>query len=393
MSNTQNQPTESDTRKAIASEQQQIAKNIIRQLVVFLIALAIVSGTVAFGISYVNQNFIQPVDVNDDTEYVINITSEYASLNKIADKLYEEGIIKNATAFKLVVDLSDNTSKLKSGKHVFKKSMSMQEVMSELLIGKSATDEVTITIHEDWDIQRLADYLVNEKHFAFTEQEFIEAAKVENFPQYPFLLDISEERKNGDIGISGVEGYLFPETYRVYENATPEDIMNKLLRQFEKEYNESYVARAEELGMTTDEIIILASIIQKEARVKSEFSKISAVLHNRLDIDMALQMDSTVQYVLDSTENKWFLSDEELATESPYNTYKYAGLPAGPICSPGQRAIKAALFPDEDSMLSNYKVLYFVLKNPDTGEHEFNVTLNDHLAAKAKYEKLWKEVE
>jgi UPF0755 protein len=391
MPETKNQPPETDVRNEIILEQQQMVKNFIRKAIIFLIALVIVSITVVWCVSYVNNNFIKPVDVNDATDYEVEIVSN-SSLNSIAETLYEQGIIQNATAFKLFVDLSDNTSQLKAGKHVFKKSMSMQEVMNELLTGKAAIGEVTITIQEDWDILRLADYLVNDKGFDFTEEEFFKAATVENFTQYPFLLDISEERKNGDVGVSSLEGYLFPETYFVYENATPEEIIKRLLGQFEKEYNDLYSARAEELGMTTDQVITLASVIQKEARVESEFSKISAVFHNRLADHMALESCATVQYVLEDTESKWSLTSEEMATESPYNTYLYAGLPAGPICSPGTDAIKAALYPYEEYMGSPaYK--YFVLMDPDKGTHSFNYSYDNHLRDKAKYEKLWKELE
>ena len=292
--------------------------------------------------------------------------------------------------FKLYVDLSNKTSKLKAGKYKLSRDMDISQIMDELVSGNAAIDTVKITIIEGWDIRKIAKYLVQEKGFQFSEEEFIDAAKVENFTEYVFLQDIPEERKKGEVGISPLEGYLFPDTYLVYEDASPKDIMKKMLDQFEKVYNEIDMDRAEELDMTMDEVVTLASVIQREARITEEFSMISAVFHNRLKKEMPLGADSTIQFLVN--EDRWAFSSEELKIDSPYNTYENLGLPIGPISSPGRLALTSALYPYEEFMNSKKPYLYFVLKDPKTGEHVFNTDYKQHLKDKEKYESSWKNI-
>lgn len=363
---------------------------IIRQVLICLISILIVISSVYALITFAYNEYLKPVDARSEELIDVEIPSG-SSLSKISEILYEKGLIRNKTVFKLFVDLSDNTSKLRAGKYKLSPSMSMAQIMDELLSNNAAVPTVKITIIEGWDIRRMAKYLVEEKGFDFTEEEFINAARVENFTEYVFLQEIPEERRNGDGDIIPLEGYLFPDTYIVYEDAKPEDIMRKMLDQFEKVFDDAMKQRAEELGMTIDEVVTLASIIQREARKTEEFPKISAVFHNRLNKGMNLESCATVQYIIN--ENRWTLTEEEMRIDSPYNTYINSGLPIGPISSPGRLALTSALNPYEEFMDPNRPYLYFVLKNPDTGEHAFNYSYQEHLRDKAKYESQWKELE
>lgn len=363
---------------------------IIRQVLIYLISILIVISSVYALITFAYNEYLKPVDARSEELIDVEIPSG-SSLSKISEILYEKGLIRNKTVFKLFVDLSDNTSKLRAGKYKLSPSMSMAQIMDELLSNNAAVPTVKITIIEGWDIRRMAKYLVEEKGFDFTEEEFINAARVENFTEYVFLQEIPEERRNGDGDIIPLEGYLFPDTYIVYEDAKPEDIMRKMLDQFEKVFDDAMKQRAEELGMTIDEVVTLASIIQREARKTEEFPKISAVFHNRLNKGMNLESCATVQYIIN--ENRWTLTEEEMRIDSPYNTYINSGLPIGPISSPGRLALTSALNPYKEFMDPNRPYLYFVLKNPDTGEHAFNYSYQEHLRDKAKYESQWKELE
>ena len=363
---------------------------IIRQVLICLISILIVISSVYALITFAYNEYLKPVDARSEELIDVEIPSG-SSLSKISEILYEKGLIRNKAVFKLFVDLSDNTSKLRAGKYKLSPSMSMAQIMDELLSNNAAVPTVKITIIEGWDIRRMAKYLVEEKGFDFTEEEFINAARVENFTEYVFLQEIPEERRNGDGDIIPLEGYLFPDTYIVYEDAKPEDIMRKMLDQFEKVFDDAMKQRAEELGMTIDEVVTLASIIQREARKTEEFPKISAVFHNRLNKGMNLESCATVQYIIN--ENRWTLTEEEMRIDSPYNTYINSGLPIGPISSPGRLALTSALNPYEEFMDPNRPYLYFVLKNPDTGEHAFNYSYQEHLKDKAKYESQWKELE
>lgn len=380
------QEDRADRKKASPDTVDVLVRRAGRGLSIILISLLIVTITVFAVVNTFKARYVNPVDKRDHTEIEVEIGDGWG-LTRIASTLQDAGVIRSSTVFKLFVDLSDNTPKLKKGKHKFTKSMTMQEIMDELLTSKGAVPEVTITIPEHWDMQKMTDYLVNEKGFDFTEDEFFDAAKVENFTEYPFLLDIPQERIESEDVLSPLEGYLFPDTYRVYADAAPEDIMRKMLDQFENVYNDTYREKTAEMGMTVDEVVVLASIIQKEARIDEEFPKISAVFHNRLEEGMALESCATVQYLI--RENRWILTEEEMAIDSPYNTYKYPELPIGPICSPGRLALQAAFSPYENYMRDGQKYLFFCLKDPDTGEHVFNRTLAAHNADKEQYESQW----
>ncbi len=360
----------------------------VRKLLIYIISLGIVVSTVYMAVNFVYSKFIMPVDANN-TELVEVEIPKGSSLGAISQILYDNNLIRSKTAFKLYVDLSNKTSQLKAGKYKLSRNMELGEIMDELLAGNAAADTVSITIIEGWDIRKIAKYLVKEKDFQFTEQDFIDAAKVENFTDFVFLQDIPEERQKGEVGISPLEGYLFPDTYLVYQDASPEDIMRKMLVQFEKVYYESVADRAQELEMTMDEVVTLASIIQREARITDEFAKISAVFHNRLKKDMFLGSCATVQFLIN--EDRWVLTEEEMNIDSPYNTYINKGLPIGPIASPGRLALVSAVNPYEEFMNSKKPYLYFVLKDPKTGEHVFNTDYNQHLKDKAKYEERWSE--
>lgn len=364
-------------------------KWVLRQVLVFLLSIIIVASTVYFGVNFAYSKYIKPVDTSNSELIDIEIPRG-SSVSKISEILYENNLIRNKMVFKLYVDLSNKTSKLKAGKYKLSRDMDISQIMDELVSGNAAIDTVKITIIEGWDIRKIAKYLVQEKGFQFSEEEFIDAAKVENFTEYVFLQDIPEERKKGEVGISPLEGYLFPDTYLVYEDASPKDIMKKMLDQFEKVYNEIDMDRAEELDMTMDEVVTLASVIQREARITEEFSMISAVFHNRLKKDMPLGADSTIQFLVN--EDRWAFSSEELKIDSPYNTYENLGLPIGPISSPGRLALTSALYPYEEFMNSKKPYLYFVLKDPKTGEHVFNTDYKQHLKDKEKYESSWKNI-
>lgn len=197
-----------------------------------------------------------------------------------------------------------------------------------------------------------------------------------------------------------LEGYLAADTYEVYTKATPEEIIRKLLSQTQAVFPAEYEERAEAIGLSMDEVFILASMIEKEAKTV-DFASVSAVFHNRLNTKASqtargtsralseangtLGSDATIKYATGS--RKMSLSNQELNVNSPYNTYIYSGLPAGPICSPSKNAIIAALYPDEGMMKSG--VLYFCSKDPESGELCFAATYAEHQNNVNIYRPLW----
>jgi UPF0755 protein len=190
--------------------------------------------------------------------------------------------------------------------------------------------------------------------------EKLTASAEEDEFDYSFLDDVERT------GAERLEGYLFPDTYEFYKGAEAKSVLNKMLSNFNDRFTEEMEVKAETLGYSKDDILIIASIIEKETTGEDR-QDIASVIYNRLknpdhdDISGHLQMDSTVQYIL--PERKEHLTDEDISIESPYNTYLVTGLPAGPICSPGLTSIQAALEPNQ----TNY--YYFMLG--DDGEDHF----------------------
>ena len=183
-----------------------------------------------------------------------------------------------------------------------------------------------------------------------------------------------------------LEGYLYPETYEIYSSASPSQIIQNMLDEFSKKFTDEMAERAAELNMSVDDVVILASMIEREAKT-DDFTKVSAVFHNRLNNGMNLESCATHQYFMG--ENKLVWTSEELAVSSPYNTYLNSGLPAGPICNPGNDALMAALYPDEEMLRDGY--LYFCLGDPNQGTLYFSKTLEEHNAYKAQYQSLWRQ--
>jgi UPF0755 protein len=220
------------------------------------------------------------------------------------------------------------------------------------------------TIPEGFELRQIADRL--EADGLVNKDKFYAAVK-ESDLDYAFLKGIPNRENK-------LEGYLFPDTYEVFKNATEQDIINKMLGRFDQVFTEEYRQRARELNMSLDQVITLASIIEREAKLDKERKIISAVFHNRLNKKMKLESCATVQYLL--KEQKSVLTYKDLEVDSPYNTYIYAGLPKGPIASPGVESIEAALYPDKVDFL-----FFFATKD---GSHIFSKTYQEHLNAQNK---------
>ena len=182
-------------------------------------------------------------------------------------------------------------------------------------------------------------------------------------------------------GAPSLEGFLFPDTYFIESGATAGHVVRVLTQQFHRVFTPAMVRRAEQLGMTPLEAITLASVVEKEAAVASERAVIAQVFHKRLQMGMGLESDPTVKYAMGSGPVNLSLRDIKL--DSPYNTYRYRGLPPGPICNPGKAALEAALYPADTDFL------YFVA-NWD-GTHAFSRTLGEHNAAKAVSKRRYRE--
>ncbi len=296
----------------------------------------------------------------------INVTVEMGSTTEdIGTLLQEEGIIESSSDFKFFSKVKGYDGKYQAGTYALAPSMTLSEIAEIIISGK--TNNITFTIPEGYTIYQMADKLSEEG--IVDREKFVSLLTDGNF-SYDFLSDAQS-------GKNHLEGYLFPETYTVEFGADEETIINTMLNQFDTVFTEEFKARAEELGYSLNEIMVIASIIERETQVDEERGKVSSVIYNRLKEGMPLQMCSTVQYILG--EQKEILSNADTQIESPYNTYINQGLPPGPICCPGLASIEAALYPDETDYL------YFVVSDKLDGTQKFSSDYNQFLKDKEDY--------
>lgn len=366
-----------------AAGEYRLLKLVLRRVSIFLISLGIVAGTVYYAADTAYSRFLKPMDPDDSTPIAVEVPMG-TTINGIAAILYEKGLIRNTGVFKLLVDLSNRANRMQAGKYALSKDMTMREMIDILMTGRVSVTTVRITLREGLDIRRIAYELVNTYKMPFTEEQFLHAARNINryADQFPFLNDIPDERKDSNYPL---EGYLFPDTYFVFADETPHNIIVMLLREFDRKFNDDMRAQAFEMGMSIDEVVTLASIVQNEARVREEFPKIAAVFLNRINLGMRLESCATVNFALRDEVEKPVthvnLTTEQTRTESPYNTYLVDGLPFGPISSPGLLALQSVLNPytQDGFMDPDRPYLFFVLRDPGVGNHDFNYDYQQHI--------------
>ena len=351
---------------------------------VFAASFVIVCGLVYTAWTRIDDMFFAPVDRQDTAVQAFEVKSG-SSLSTVASNLEAAGLIHNHTVFKYMADFMGTGQKIQSGHYQLSRSMSATEILDQLISGDGRPLTTSITIIPGWTVEDVAAYLVTQGVLS-DKEEFLSLCRTgEAYSGYYFIEEILAESDTGDRRYA-LEGYLSPNTYEIYTDSNADTIIKRLLSQTEAAYLIGYDERAQELGMTMDEVMTLASMIEKEAK-KGDFAKVSAVFHNRLKQNMTLGSDVTVKYV--SGSQKMALGDSDLAVDSPYNTYTHKGLPVGPICNPSMDAVVAALYPDEQYVAQKY--LYFCSTDPSSGALHFSKTLEEHEAAVAMYRPLWEE--
>ena len=328
--------------------------------------------------------FIAPPDENSTAQVPFTIESGQ-SLTRVANRLEEAGLIRNRTVFKYYCDFAGWGQKIQSGSYTLSPSMTMRQIADQLTRGDGNPIVRNITLIPGWTIEQFAEQLV--KDGVLTDSaEFLSLCKSgTSFSEFYSVQDVLNSR-NVSQRRYVLEGYLAPDTYEIYIGATASEIIRKLITQTERVFSVACEDRAEEMGYTMDEILTLASMIEKEAS-KADFAKVSAVFHNRLKAGMKLQSDVTIHYI--TGVRKMSLTGSDLALDSLYNTYQVKGLPLGPICAPSADAINAALYPDETFVAENY--LYFCATSPESTELHFSRTLQEHEQAVAIYAPLWQQ--
>lgn len=289
------------------------------------------------------------------------IITEKDTLRDVSEMLKDEGIIEYPFLFRLFANLTDMAGGIAPGVYEISSEMDYRTILRKVRKVAAAAETVTVTIPEGTELKDIFDML--EKAGVCEAWRLKAVAKYYDF-SYSFLKDL-------EYSDTRLEGYLFPDTYTFYKEDDPVRVIKKFLSNFNRKLTVDMKARAGNIGYSMREIIIIASMIEKEAKFDDERPTISSVIYNRLKSPAQyphLQIDATVQYALPGRKEK--LSDEDLKIDSPYNTYVVEGLPAGPICNPGYAAIMAALYPED----SDY---YYYVARPN-GWHLFSRTLAEH---------------
>ncbi len=286
------------------------------------------------------------------------------NFHEIAKLLEENGIVRDRMSFYLLARIQKAIPKVKAGEYEVDTGMKPQEVLTKLVHGDVV--KYPVTIPEGFNIFDIGEIL--DKSGICSRDNFLNKAK-----DYPFIVSLG-------LDVEDLEGYLFPDTYNFPRMFGEENVIRQMVSRFKSVYG-SLEKRAQELGLSRKEVVILASMVEKEAMDDQERRLISAVFHNRLHRGMALQSDPTAVYGVKTagSARKEKITREDLMTKSPYNTYHISGLPKGPIANPGLKSLQAVLYP------ADVPYIYFVSKNDRT--HYFSRTLEEHNRAVAKYQR------
>jgi UPF0755 protein len=288
-------------------------------------------------------------------------------VKQIAFNLEKEGIISGKDFFEIYVWQKKAAGNLQAGEYELSPSMTIPEIVELFIRGKIKFNEVLVTIPEGFSNDDIDKRL--SENGLIKRMEFLDFDKNPSLDlsKYEFLQD-----KPNEIGL---QGYYFPDTYRYYNNSSAESIAEKMLDNFDKKLLPSLRKEIKKQGKSVFEIIVLASIIEKEAKFSEDMKKIAGVFQNRLNAGKPLESDATINYITGSGRAR--STFEDLQIDSPYNTYRYSGLPPGPISNPGIEAIKAAIYPEKSD--------YFYFLTKEDGKAVFSKTYQEHLRNKNKY--------
>ncbi|MDI6893450.1 MAG: endolytic transglycosylase MltG [Bacillota bacterium] len=303
----------------------------------------------------------RPVDPASraDVRVVIPPGSPVESIGQI---LYRAGLIRHPLAFRALVEWMGVPTRLHAGEYDFTPAMGLREIIRRLVRGEVAT--YPFTIPEGFTVEQIADLLARQG--LADREKFLDAARrLELAPHSP--------PEPGRVRYP-LEGYLFPDTYRVPRGTAESELISLMVQRFREIWDRELADKARAQGLSVHEVVTLASIVEKETGVPEERPLVAGVFWNRLRRGMLLQADPTVLYALRRTGG---LLRRDLQVDSPYNTYVHPGLPPGPIANPGKAALQAVLEP----AATDY--LYFVARGD--GTHQFSRTLREHLEAVRRY--------
>ncbi|CAI6078931.1 Endolytic murein transglycosylase [Paenibacillus sp. JJ-100] len=310
-------------------------------------------------------SMMRPVEASSKP-VVFEITSG-SGTSKIADQLQQEGLIRNSLVFKGYLKWKKQGSNFMAGKYAMNPGVTYDEIIHKLSNGDVIPEEmVKFTIPEGYTVLQIADKLSAEG--IVDKKEFLKLANDASSFDVDIIKTVPVDEELRYV----LEGYLFPETYEMKKGSTTHEVMQRMLDEFQTRVNSipDLQAKLEVQKLSLHELLTIASLVEREVVVDQERALVAGVIYNRLEQDMKLEIDATVQYLLDKPKARLLFKD--LKVQSPYNTYLNKGLPPGPIASPSLASIEAALEPEA----SEY--LFYVTKKDGTSEHLFAKTYKEH---------------
>ena len=360
---------ESTDKMKTRAEERSVANHIAYWIVGVIAVLAVVVAIIGF--NYVNSS-LQPYNANSKDDIVVNIPVGSSS-KEIAKTLEKDKIIKSATVFNFYIK-AQNYNDFQAGYYTFKQSMDMNSIVKQLQKGGSAqptgTAKDTVLVREGVTIDQIGDQI--QKSTSFTKKDFLKLMKNEKFmkqlqKKYPQLLDSTMSRKNVRYHL---EGYLFPATYSVYKGLSLKQLVGQMVEK-DNDMLQPYFSTIKEKGYSVQEVLTLASLVEREGVTKADRGKIAGVFFNRLDVDMPIQSDISVMYALNTHKTK--LTYKDIKVNSPYNLYKNTGYGPGPFNTPSIQSVESVLNPTDRDQ--NY--LYFVA-DLKSGKVYYSRTREEH---------------
>lgn len=290
----------------------------------------------------------------------------------VSKNLKKANLIRSSFWFETWVAASNNEKRIMAGNYKLPQNISILNLTRMITGGVDASADVKLTIIEGWNISDIGSYLnrlglVTRDDFITSATDSDSVSKISELVNSDILASKPDEH--------GLEGYLFPDTYRVYESATSIDIIIKAIDNLNKKFTDEWRNNLKNKGYSIHQALTLASIIELEVTDDNDRAMVADIFYRRLKVGMGLQADSTVNYV--TGKNDPAVSAADLTIDSPYNTYKYRGLPPGPISNPGASAIKAVVYP-----ISNE---YWYFLTTPTGQVIYSKTFTEHRQAKLRY--------
>ena len=359
------QPTKKQPPKQQQPKKKKKRKKRRRSGLVSLLLIALIVGAGMF--LFMSRMMNPPVEELDLTGQTVSVTiPEGAGTQTIAEILKENDLISSVAVFKLSSKMNGFDGTYKQGTYDVDTGMTRYQIM-ELLQSGSVSKRLSLTIPEGYTIKQIADKVAESG--ICTAEEFISECNNGSF-SYEFLNGLPQREYR-------LEGYLFPDTYFLSDAMTANDIIDMMLNRFQQMYSKEYQDAVAASGYTLDQIVTIASMVEEEIKLADERATAAGVMYNRLKENMSLGIDATVLYALGKTGGE--LTQADLDIDSPYNTRKNAGLPAGPITNPGEASFKAALYPE------THKYLYYVVEAVGQDNHVYCETYDEFLAAKAAY--------